>query len=41
VLSNEPLCTLELDVKVPFGIRNHEIVVMSPLSSDSCRAAFY
>jgi len=30
VLSVEPLRALELDVKVPFGIRNHEIVVVSP-----------
>jgi uncharacterized protein YndB with AHSA1/START domain len=40
VLAVEPLRTLELDVKVPFGIRNHEIVVMSPLDSDSCRITF-
>jgi uncharacterized protein YndB with AHSA1/START domain len=40
VLSVEPLRTLELDVKVPFGIRNHEIVVVSPLGSDSCRVTF-
>jgi uncharacterized protein YndB with AHSA1/START domain len=41
VRSVEPLRTLELDVTVPFGIRNHEIVVVSPLSSASCRVAFY
>jgi hypothetical protein len=40
VLSLERLRTLELDVKVPFGIRNHEIVVVSPLGSDSCRVTF-
>jgi uncharacterized protein YndB with AHSA1/START domain len=40
VLSVEPLRTLELDVKVPFGIRNHEIVVVSPLGGDSCRVTF-
>jgi len=40
VLSVEPLRTLELDIKVPFGIRNHEIVVVSPHGSDSCRATF-
>lgn len=40
VLSVQPLRTLELDVKVPFGIRNHEIVVVSPLGSDSCRVSF-
>jgi hypothetical protein len=40
VLSVEPQRTLELDVKVPFGIRNHEIVVVSPLGSDSCRVTF-
>jgi hypothetical protein len=37
VLSLEPLRTLEFDIKAPFGIRNHEIVVVSPLGSDSCR----
>jgi len=40
VLSVEPLRTLELDVKVPFGIRNHEVVVVSPLGGDSCRVTF-
>ena len=40
VLSVEPQRTLELDVKAPFGIRNHEIVVVSPLGSDSCRVTF-
>jgi hypothetical protein len=40
VLSVEPLRTLELDVKVPLGIRNHEIVVVSPVGSDSCRLTF-
>jgi len=40
VLYVEPLHTLELDVKVPFGIRNHEIVVVSPVGRDSCRVTF-
>ena len=40
VLSAEPLRTLELDIKSPFGIKNHEIVVVSPLGSDSCRVTF-
>jgi hypothetical protein len=40
VLSVEPLRTLELDVKVPLGIRNHEIVVVSPVGSDGCRLTF-
>jgi hypothetical protein len=40
VLSIEPLRALELDVKVPFGIRNHEIVVVSPVGIDSCRVTF-
>ena len=40
VLSVEPLRTLELDIKVPFGIRNHEIVVVSALGSESCRVTF-
>jgi len=40
VLSIEPLCTLELDIKAPLGIRNHEIVVVSPVGSDSCRVTF-
>jgi hypothetical protein len=41
VLSVEPLRTLELDIKVPFGITNHEIVVMSPLvGNEGCRVTF-
>jgi len=40
VLSIEPLRTLELDIKAPLGIRNHEIVVVSPVGSDSCRVTF-
>jgi uncharacterized protein YndB with AHSA1/START domain len=40
VLSVEPLHTLELDIKAPFGIRNHEVVVVSPLGNDSCRLTF-
>ncbi len=40
VLSLEPLRMLELDVKVPLGIRNHEIVVVSPVGSESCRVTF-
>jgi uncharacterized protein YndB with AHSA1/START domain len=40
VLSIEPLRTLELDIKVPLGIRNHEVVVVSPVGSGSCRVTF-
>ena len=40
VLAVEPLRTLQLDIKVPFGIRNHEVVVVSPLTGDSCRVTF-
>jgi uncharacterized protein YndB with AHSA1/START domain len=40
VLSVEPLRTLELDINVPFGIRNHEIVVLSHLGTDRCRVTF-
>ena len=40
VLLVEPLRTLELDVRVPLGIRNHEIVVVSPLASEGCRVTF-
>jgi uncharacterized protein YndB with AHSA1/START domain len=40
VLSVEPLRMLDLDVKTPFGIRNHEIVVVSPAGSDGCRLTF-
>jgi uncharacterized protein YndB with AHSA1/START domain len=40
VLSVEPLRALELDIKAPFGIRNHEVVVVSPLGNDSCRLTF-
>jgi uncharacterized protein YndB with AHSA1/START domain len=40
VLSIEPLRALELDIKVPFGIRNHETVVVSPVGVDSCRVTF-
>jgi uncharacterized protein YndB with AHSA1/START domain len=40
VLSIEPFRTLELDVRVPLGIRNHETVVVSPVGADSCRLTF-
>ena len=40
VLSVEPLRALELDIKVPLGIRNHEIIVVSPVGVDSSRATF-
>jgi uncharacterized protein YndB with AHSA1/START domain len=40
VLSVEPLRTLELDVRAPLGIRNHEVVVVSPVGSDNCRVTF-
>jgi hypothetical protein len=40
VLSIDPLRTLELDVRVPFGIRNHETVVVSPVGVDGCRVTF-
>ena len=40
VLAVEPLRTLDLDIKAPFGIRNHEVVVVSPLRGDVCRVTF-
>jgi uncharacterized protein YndB with AHSA1/START domain len=40
VLAVEPLRTLDLDIQAPFGIRNHEVVVVSPLDEDSCRVTF-
>lgn len=40
VLSVEPLRTLELDIKVPLGIRNHETIVVSPVDAESCRVTF-
>jgi len=40
VLAVEPLRTLELDIRAPFGIRNHEVVVVSPSDSDNCRLTF-
>ena len=40
VLSVEPPRTFEFDVKVPLGIRNHQVVVVSPLGSEGCRVTF-
>jgi hypothetical protein len=40
VLAVEPLRTLELDIRAPFGISNHEVIVVSPLSDDRCRTTF-
>jgi uncharacterized protein YndB with AHSA1/START domain len=40
VLEIEPLRTLQIDVKVPFGIRNLETVVVSPIDTESCRVTF-
>lgn len=41
VLSVNPLRTLELDIKVPFGIRNQEVVVVSPVDGGGCRVTFH
>jgi hypothetical protein len=40
VLSIEPLRVLELDIRVPLGMRNHETVVVSPIGVDGCRVTF-
>jgi uncharacterized protein YndB with AHSA1/START domain len=40
VLSIEPLRALELDIKVPLGMRNHEVIVVSRISGGSCRVTF-
>lgn len=40
VLFIEPLRKLELDVKVPLGIRNRETFVVSPVGAGSCRVTF-
>ena len=40
VLSVEPLRALELDIKVPLGIRNHEVIVVSRIDGSSCRVTF-
>jgi uncharacterized protein YndB with AHSA1/START domain len=40
VLSVQPPRRLELDIIAPFGIRNHEIVVVTPVDPDSCRVTF-
>jgi uncharacterized protein YndB with AHSA1/START domain len=40
VLTIEPLRTLELNIRVPLGIRNHETMVVSPVGVDSCRVTF-
>lgn len=29
-----------LDVRLPFGVVNHEVVVIAPLSASSCRVTF-
>jgi uncharacterized protein YndB with AHSA1/START domain len=31
---------LQLDVQLPFGVVNHEILVIKPLSPSSCRVTF-
>lgn len=40
VLAVDPPRTLEFDVTTPLGIRNHEVVVVSPVPGHSCRVTF-
>ena len=40
VLEAEPSRRLRLDVRLPFGIVNHENVVITPISDSECRVTF-
>ena len=36
----EPFRQLTLDVRLPLGVVNHEVVVVTPLGMDRCRVTF-
>jgi len=36
----EPFRQLTLDVHLPLGVVNHEVVVVTPLGTDRCRVTF-
>jgi uncharacterized protein YndB with AHSA1/START domain len=36
----EPLRQLTLDVRLPLGVVNHEVVVVTPLGTERCRVTF-
>lgn len=40
VLAMEPLRSLELDIGLPFGMANHQTMVISPAGEESCRVTF-
>jgi uncharacterized protein YndB with AHSA1/START domain len=40
VLEADAPARLQLDVQLPFGVVNHETIVIKPLSPSSCRATF-
>ena len=40
ILGLEPHRTFAVDVTLPFGIVNHEVIQLSPLDSGRCRVTF-
>ena len=40
ILDAAPPTQLRVDVRLPFGIVNHEVVVITPVSRESCRVTF-
>lgn len=40
VVDLEPLRRVTLEMQLPFGIVNHEVVVLSPVSDGACRVTY-
>lgn len=40
VVDAAPPTRIGLDVRLPFGVVNREVLVITPLSSSSCRVTF-
>lgn len=40
VVNVEPPKTVSLDVHLPFGVVNHDVLVITPVSASSCRVTF-
>jgi hypothetical protein len=40
VMGMEPLRSLDLDIRLPFGMANRQTTVISPIDAESCRLTF-
>ena len=40
IVGTERPTEFRVDVSLPFGVINHEVIVITPISADSCRVTF-